>query len=84
MQNIGSQQRQGTFIAHSNGANALVNMRTIEQWYNNPVSARLYEVAYSQMVIPLFLTTSQAFRVANLAAATWQSTRREGSTTPGQ
>lgn len=71
MQNISSQQRQGTFIAHSNGANALVNMRTPEQWYSNPVSARLYEVAYSQMVIPPFSTASQAFHAANLATATW-------------
>ena len=55
-QNISSQQRQGTYIAHSNGANALVNMRSIAQFYSNPVSARLYEVAYSQMVNPHFLT----------------------------
>ncbi|KAF3007684.1 hypothetical protein E8E13_009251 [Curvularia kusanoi] len=50
-ENISSQQRQGTYIAHSNGANALVNMRSIEQFYSNPVSARLYEVAYSQMLL---------------------------------
>lgn len=29
-------------------------MRTIEQYYSNPVSARLYEVAYAQMVNLLF------------------------------
>ncbi|KAF2622221.1 hypothetical protein BU25DRAFT_352660, partial [Macroventuria anomochaeta] len=50
-ENINSQQRQGTYIAHSNGANALVNMRSIEQFYSNPVSARLYEVAYAQMLL---------------------------------
>ncbi|KAH6639835.1 hypothetical protein C7974DRAFT_410787 [Boeremia exigua] len=50
-ENISSQQRQGTYIAHSNGANALVNMRSIEEFYSNPVSARLYEVAYSQMLL---------------------------------
>ncbi|KAF9693552.1 hypothetical protein EKO04_008529 [Ascochyta lentis] len=50
-ENISSQQRQGTYIAHSNGANALLHMRTIEQYYSNPISARLYEVAYSQMLL---------------------------------
>lgn len=57
-QNISAQQRQGTYIAHSRGANALVNMRSIEQFYSNPVSARLYEVAYSQMVSLHFFCVS--------------------------
>jgi hypothetical protein len=70
MQNISSQQRRGTYITHSNGANALLHMRSIEQYYSNPVSARLYEVAYAQMVNPQIFQAHQ--HAANiLATAAW-------------
>jgi len=49
-ENMTTVQRKGTFIAHQHGANALLQLRTIEQFYSNPVSAKLYDVAYSQMV----------------------------------
>lgn len=50
VQNLTTVQRKGTFIAHQHGANALLQLRTIEEYYSNPISARLYEVAYAQMV----------------------------------
>ncbi|KAH3988990.1 hypothetical protein HBH98_184760 [Parastagonospora nodorum] len=44
-------QRQGSFAAHQHGANALLQLRTIENYYRSPISARLYEVAYAQMLL---------------------------------
>jgi hypothetical protein len=44
-------QRKGTFIAHNHGANALLQLRTVEQFYSDPISARLYEVIYAHLVI---------------------------------
>lgn len=49
-ENMTTVQRKGTFTAHQHGANALLQLRTIEQFYSNPVSASLYDVAYCQMV----------------------------------
>ncbi|KAF1849787.1 uncharacterized protein K460DRAFT_300146 [Cucurbitaria berberidis CBS 394.84] len=50
-ENLTIQQRQGTFIAHHHGANALLQLRSIKQYYSDSVSARLYEVAYAQMLL---------------------------------
>lgn len=52
VQNLTNVQRKGTFIAHHHGANALLQLRTVEQYYSDPISARVYEVAYAQMVTP--------------------------------
>jgi hypothetical protein len=51
VQNLTNVQRKGTFIAHHHGATALLQLRTVEQYYSDPISARVYEVAYAQMVI---------------------------------
>ncbi|KAF1940950.1 hypothetical protein EJ02DRAFT_213662 [Clathrospora elynae] len=50
-ENLTSIQRKGTFIAHHHGANALLQLRTVEQYYSDQISARLYEVAYAQMLL---------------------------------
>ncbi|KAF2833655.1 hypothetical protein CC86DRAFT_278075 [Ophiobolus disseminans] len=50
-ENISSIPFRGTFVAHQHGANALLQLRTIEQYCSNPISARLYEVAYTQMLL---------------------------------
>ncbi|KAF1834947.1 hypothetical protein BDW02DRAFT_313327 [Decorospora gaudefroyi] len=50
-ENLTSVQRKGTFMAHHHGANALLQLRSIEQYYSDPVSAKLYEVAYAQMLL---------------------------------
>ncbi|CAN9301107.1 unnamed protein product [Alternaria alternata] len=47
--NLTSVQRKGTFIAHNHGANALLQLRTVEQFYSDPISARLYEVIYAHL-----------------------------------
>ncbi|KAF2709386.1 hypothetical protein K504DRAFT_481810 [Pleomassaria siparia CBS 279.74] len=41
----------GNYLAHKEGANALLQLRTMEEFYSNPVSARLYEVSFAQMLI---------------------------------
>ncbi|KAH7401568.1 hypothetical protein BKA66DRAFT_545309 [Pyrenochaeta sp. MPI-SDFR-AT-0127] len=46
-----TQQRNGAFNAHQDGANALLQLRSIEQYYSDPVAAKIYEVAYTQMLI---------------------------------
>ncbi|EUC35836.1 hypothetical protein COCCADRAFT_89699 [Bipolaris zeicola 26-R-13] len=50
-ENLTNVQRKGTFIAHNHGATALLQLRTVEQYYSDPISARLYEVAYAQMLL---------------------------------
>ena len=40
----------GSFLAHKEGANALLQLRRLDEYYTNPTSARLYEVSYAQMV----------------------------------
>ncbi|KAG9186363.1 hypothetical protein G6011_02919 [Alternaria panax] len=49
--NLTSVQRKGTFIAHNHGANALLQLRTVEQFYSDPLSARLYEVIYAHLLL---------------------------------
>ncbi|KAA8620081.1 Zn-clus domain-containing protein, partial [Pyrenophora tritici-repentis] len=48
-ENFTNVQRKGTFIAHQNGANALLQLRSVEQYQSHPISAKIYEVAYGQM-----------------------------------
>ncbi|KAL7776901.1 hypothetical protein CFE70_007321 [Pyrenophora teres f. teres 0-1] len=36
---------------YENGANALLQLRSVEQYQSHPISAKIYEVAYGQMVI---------------------------------
>ncbi|KAH7094494.1 hypothetical protein FB567DRAFT_556095 [Paraphoma chrysanthemicola] len=50
-ENLSSFQRRGTFVTHQHGANALLQMRRIEQWCSNPISARLYELIYWQQLL---------------------------------
>lgn len=49
-QNLRPAQRKGVFLTHQHGATALLQLRSIGEYYSNPVSARLYEVAYCQTV----------------------------------
>jgi hypothetical protein len=44
-------QRKGTFLAHNHGANAMLQLRSVEEFYSDPISGRLYEVIYSHLVI---------------------------------
>lgn len=44
-QTVSSGQRNNC-KAHQHGANALLHLRTVEQYYSNPISARLYEVGF--------------------------------------
>jgi hypothetical protein len=57
-ENLVTPRRDGTFVAHKEGANALLHLRTIDEFYSNPVSARLYEASFTQMVKPHFQTVS--------------------------
>ncbi|USP76712.1 uncharacterized protein yc1106_03986 [Curvularia clavata] len=50
-ENLTNVQRKGTFLAHHHGATALLQLRTVEQYYSDPISARVYEVAYAQMLL---------------------------------
>ncbi|EDU46698.1 Zn-clus domain containing protein [Pyrenophora tritici-repentis] len=50
-ENFTNVQRKGTFIAHQNGANALLQLRSVEQYQSHPISAKIYEVAYGQMLL---------------------------------
>ncbi|KAF2849023.1 hypothetical protein T440DRAFT_469769 [Plenodomus tracheiphilus IPT5] len=50
-ENMTTVQRKGTFIAHQHGANALLQLRSLEQFFSNPISGKLYEVAYCQMLL---------------------------------
>ncbi|KAF2471721.1 uncharacterized protein BDR25DRAFT_324876 [Lindgomyces ingoldianus] len=50
-ENITSSVYNGSFLAHKEGANALLQLRTVGEFYSNPISARLYEVSYAQMLI---------------------------------
>lgn len=50
-QNLTILQRRGTFIAHQGGSNALAQLRAIARYFSSPVSASLYEVTYTQMVL---------------------------------
>ncbi|KAL6703239.1 hypothetical protein ACN47E_010101 [Coniothyrium glycines] len=50
-ENFTTLQRKGTFIAHQHGANALLQLRTLEEYYSEFVSSKLYEVAYAQMLL---------------------------------
>ncbi|RMZ66253.1 negative acting factor [Pyrenophora seminiperda CCB06] len=50
-ENFASGQRKGTYIAHHNGANALLQLRSVEQYQSHPISAKIYEVTYSQMLL---------------------------------
>jgi hypothetical protein len=52
IQNLANTQRRGNFAGHQQGVNALLQLRTIEQYYNNTISARLYGVGFTQMVSP--------------------------------
>jgi hypothetical protein len=84
-QNLSSFQRRGTFVAHQHGANALLQLRTVEQYYSNPVSARLYEVAYAQMVNAKISETNLIVATANLLpAAACQSAGRKTPANPGR
>ncbi|OAK95862.1 hypothetical protein IQ06DRAFT_319967 [Phaeosphaeriaceae sp. SRC1lsM3a] len=51
-------QRQGTSTAHQHGAKALLQLRTSEQYYENHVSARLFQVSYSQMLLASLQTAT--------------------------
>ncbi|KAH8730266.1 hypothetical protein GQ44DRAFT_823590 [Phaeosphaeriaceae sp. PMI808] len=59
-ENLTSAVRRGTFAAHQTGANALLQLRTVEQFYNNPISAKLFEVAYAQMLMASLQTAKPA------------------------
>lgn len=50
-ENMTTVQRKGTFTAHQHGANALLQLRSIDEYYSNDTSAKLYEVAYCQMLL---------------------------------
>ncbi|KAH9881543.1 hypothetical protein IAQ61_000269 [Plenodomus lingam] len=50
-ENMTTLQRKGTFIAHQHGANALLQLRSVDEFYSNPISAKLYEVSYCQMLL---------------------------------
>ncbi|KAF1921937.1 hypothetical protein BDU57DRAFT_584906 [Ampelomyces quisqualis] len=49
-------QRWGTFAAHRHGANALLQLQTLERCYQNHISARLFEMAHAQMETAKFLS----------------------------
>ncbi|KAI4629109.1 uncharacterized protein J4E87_003370 [Alternaria ethzedia] len=48
-ENLTSVQRKGTFLAHNQGANAMLQLRTVEEFYSDIISARLYEVIYAHL-----------------------------------
>ncbi|ORY05571.1 hypothetical protein BCR34DRAFT_519492 [Clohesyomyces aquaticus] len=50
-ENLSSPVHNGSFLAHKEGANALLKLRTMEEFYSDPISTRLYEVSYAQMLI---------------------------------
>ncbi|KAF2790261.1 hypothetical protein K505DRAFT_377665, partial [Melanomma pulvis-pyrius CBS 109.77] len=50
-ENLCTAAHDGNFLAHKDGANALLQLRTVEEFFSNPISARLYEVSFAQMVI---------------------------------
>ncbi|KAF2108227.1 hypothetical protein BDV96DRAFT_285526 [Lophiotrema nucula] len=54
-ENLTSSKHNGTYLAHKEGANALLKLRSINDFFKDPLSARLYEVSFSQMVRPYFL-----------------------------
>ncbi|KAH7389579.1 hypothetical protein DE146DRAFT_620329 [Phaeosphaeria sp. MPI-PUGE-AT-0046c] len=55
---ITNMQRQETFAAHQHGANALLQLRTPEQYYENHVSARLFEISYAHMLLASLQTAT--------------------------
>ena len=50
VQNLTSSVHDGAYLAHKEGAGALLQLRSIEEFYADPISARLFEVTYMQMV----------------------------------
>ncbi|KAI8934318.1 hypothetical protein NX059_009056 [Plenodomus lindquistii] len=50
-ENMTTVQRKGTFIAHQHGANALMSLRSIDEFFSHPISGKLYEVTYCQLLL---------------------------------
>ncbi|KAF2736443.1 hypothetical protein EJ04DRAFT_575398 [Polyplosphaeria fusca] len=50
-ENLTSANYTGAYLAHKEGANALLKLRTIREFYKDPISARLYEITFSQMLL---------------------------------
>ncbi|KAF2258348.1 hypothetical protein CC78DRAFT_126080 [Lojkania enalia] len=50
-ENLTSSIHDGSFLAHKEGANALLRLRSVESYYSNPISANLYEATYTQMLL---------------------------------
>ncbi|KAF2690940.1 hypothetical protein K458DRAFT_288220 [Lentithecium fluviatile CBS 122367] len=46
-----SPTKGGSYLAHSQGASALLQLRSMDEYYTNTVSARLYEVSLVQMLV---------------------------------
>jgi hypothetical protein len=43
-------EHDGGYMTHKEGANALLGLRPVEEYYANPLTAGLYEIGYAQMV----------------------------------
>jgi hypothetical protein len=50
IKNLSSATFNGSFLAHKEGAIALLQLRNIGEFYKSPFAARLYEMSYMQMV----------------------------------
>ncbi|KAF1993750.1 hypothetical protein P154DRAFT_477036 [Amniculicola lignicola CBS 123094] len=69
-ENLTSSAYSGGYLAHKEGANALIKLRTMEEFYSNPISARLYESSYAQMIIGnLQMAMPPTLPIKNLVAA---------------
>lgn len=47
-------KHDGILLMHQHGANALLRLRTVQEYYSDPISAGLFGVSYMQMVTKLF------------------------------
>ncbi|KAF2018116.1 hypothetical protein BU24DRAFT_165037 [Aaosphaeria arxii CBS 175.79] len=68
--NIASDQLKGIYEAHKNGATALLQLRTVEDFCGSPISTRLYEACYTQMLIGSFIGAKEPIApISNIIAA---------------
>lgn len=65
-ENLVTPRRDGNFVAHKEGANALLQLRNIDEFYSNPISSRLYEILFAQMVSSCFCFTNKCLPQTDL------------------
>ncbi|KAF2642472.1 hypothetical protein P280DRAFT_505883 [Massarina eburnea CBS 473.64] len=68
-ENLALARWAGTYAAHSNGASALLQLRTVEQFCTNPISTRLYEtLSYTMLISNLQNATLPPLPAKNISA----------------